>query len=282
MIATSLSTSICRCFWPGPSLVRLPAGGAQGGPAKGKDLLGRPCQSLPPDLVGADPHLFLDLLVEAHPLYCAGFPAAFALVRPDLRRVRGADRQGRRGNARCPALASDGDSAVTGLHRGARRPAFPAGASDGLGGLVAPDRGPRSFSRPQSSSCRERRAVHASPGLVRARSTCSFALFVVSLTPPVAQYLAPYKSAYPLSQAITRFVAGRRRALPVTACPLYGVDVYTGRRTPIVDDIGELEYGSRQLPAAERQRYFLRSDGFFALTKTQEGLYCATRDGREA
>ena len=104
-----------------------------------------------------------------------------------------------------------------------------------------------------------------------------FSLFVVTLTPAVAQYLAPYKSAYPLVQAI-------RKHLPADATlyqygmSLYGVDFYTGKRTPIVDDIGEVRYGSEQLPVAERERYFLTSDSFFRLIRETDGLYCATEN----
>ena len=104
-----------------------------------------------------------------------------------------------------------------------------------------------------------------------------FFLFLVSLTLPVAQYLSPYKSAYPLSQAI-------RQHLPTDATlyqygmSLYGIDFYTGKRTPIVDDIGEVRYGSEQLPAAERERYFLTSDSFFRLVGETDGIYCATEN----
>ena len=104
-----------------------------------------------------------------------------------------------------------------------------------------------------------------------------FSLFLVSLTLPVAQYLSPYKSAYPLSQAI-------RQHLPADATlyqygmSLYGIDFYTGKRTPIVDDIGEVRYGSEQLPAAERERYFLTSDSFFRLVGETDGIYCATEN----
>ena len=59
---------------------------------------------------------------------------------------------------------------------------------------------------------------------------------------------------------------------------LYGIDFYTGKRTPIVDDIGEVRYGSEQLPAAERERYFLTSDSFFRLVGETDGIYCATEN----
>ena len=104
-----------------------------------------------------------------------------------------------------------------------------------------------------------------------------FALFLASITLPAAQYLTPYKSAYPLSQAI-------RNHLPADATlyqygmSLYGVDFYTGKRSPIIDDIGEVRYGSEQLPAAERERYFLTTDSFFRLVQATDGIYCATKN----
>jgi 4-amino-4-deoxy-L-arabinose transferase-like glycosyltransferase len=107
-----------------------------------------------------------------------------------------------------------------------------------------------------------------------------FALFLASITLPVAQYLAPYKSAYPLSQAIRNHVPAGAM-LYQYGMSLYGIDFYTGKRTPIVDDIGEVRYGSEQLPAAERERYFLTSDSFFRLVQATDGIYCATKnDGK--
>ncbi len=89
-----------------------------------------------------------------------------------------------------------------------------------------------------------------------------FALFLGSVTFPVAQYLTPYKSAWPLSQAVkTHLPAGA--TLYQYGMSLYGIDFYTGMRTPIVDDIGEVRYGSEQLPREERERYFLSSAFLF-------------------
>ena len=102
-----------------------------------------------------------------------------------------------------------------------------------------------------------------------------FALFLGSVTFPVAQYLTPYKSAWPLSQAVnTHLPAGA--TLYQYGISLYGIDFYTGLRTPIVDDIGEVGYGSEQLPREERERYFLSSASFFRLVREKEGVYCAT------
>ena len=104
---------------------------------------------------------------------------------------------------------------------------------------------------------------------------CLFALFLASVTFPVAAYMTPYKSAYPLSQAIkANLPAGER--LYQYGMSLYGIDFYTGMRTPIVDDIGEVRYGSEQLPREEREAYFLSSDSFFKLVREKERVYCAT------
>jgi len=107
-----------------------------------------------------------------------------------------------------------------------------------------------------------------------------FALFLFSVTFPAAQYISPYKSAHPISEAI-------KSLLPTGAVPyqygmsLYGIDFYTGMRTPIVDDIGEVRYGSEQLPRQERDKYFLTSSSFFALAKRGTAIYCATESGEK-
>lgn len=107
-----------------------------------------------------------------------------------------------------------------------------------------------------------------------------FALYALFLTPPVTQFLAPYKSAYPLAEAIQQQVP-EDATLYQYGISLYGIDFYTGKRTPIVDDIGEVTYGSRLLPEAERERYFLTSDSFFRLIREADGLYCATLNGEK-
>jgi hypothetical protein len=91
--------------------------------------------------------------------------------------------------------------------------------------------------------------------------------------------MTPYKSAYPLSQAIkTHLPAGA--TLYQYGISLYGIDFYTGMRTPIVDDIGEVTYGSRQLPKVEREEYFLSSDSFFQIVSQREGIYCITQSDK--
>ncbi len=103
------------------------------------------------------------------------------------------------------------------------------------------------------------------------------ALFFVSLTLPASCYLTPYKSARPLSEAITKYIPAETDVYQY-GMSLYGIDFYTGRRTPIVDDIGELNYGVQQLPQKEREHYFLYSDSFFSMAKKANGIYCATEN----
>jgi 4-amino-4-deoxy-L-arabinose transferase-like glycosyltransferase len=108
-----------------------------------------------------------------------------------------------------------------------------------------------------------------------------FTVFFASLTPPMVHFLAPYKSARPLSQAMDRLIP-REVDVYQYGMSLYGVDFYTGRRTPIVDDIGELAYGvSHMASKEERDRYFLYSDAFFRLAKAKGGLYCATENNEK-
>ena len=66
-----------------------------------------------------------------------------------------------------------------------------------------------------------------------------FAVFLGSVTFPVVQYLTPYKSAWPLSQAVKTHLPADA-TLYQFGISLYGIDFYTGMRTPIVDDIGEV------------------------------------------
>jgi len=88
-----------------------------------------------------------------------------------------------------------------------------------------------------------------------------FALYLGSLLMPLAHYLTPGKSALDVVRAI-------RAHVPATAVlyqyrtTMYGIDFYTGRKTPIVEDLGELRFGAEQLAPAERARRF-PTDGEF-------------------
>jgi 4-amino-4-deoxy-L-arabinose transferase-like glycosyltransferase len=105
-----------------------------------------------------------------------------------------------------------------------------------------------------------------------------FALFLAAVIFPVSRYIAPYKSAQALSQAVKEHLP-EGETLYQYGMRLYGIEFYTGLRTPIVDDIGEVGYGSEQLPPEERERYFLSSATFFPLVRQRGHLYCASQGG---
>lgn len=101
------------------------------------------------------------------------------------------------------------------------------------------------------------------------------AVFLVALLPPARYFLAPYRSAETTARAI-------RQLAPVDVpvyqyrINLYGIDFYTGRRTPVVEDIGELRFGVDKLPEAERRAYFLTADEFHRHCLQDKETYCVT------
>jgi hypothetical protein len=103
-----------------------------------------------------------------------------------------------------------------------------------------------------------------------------YALFLGSLLFPLSYYLTPYKSAYPVAQAIKRYLPAGQE-LYQFGMSLYGIDFYGKMRTPVVDDIGEAGYGSKFLPSEERDRYFLNSTEFFKFCRQRREVYCATK-----
>ncbi len=125
------------------------------------------------------------------------------------------------------------------------------------------------------------------PGYVRRRTGRNWfvtvyiiaALFLGSLVFPLAHFLSPYKSALVLVQAVKKYVPADQ-VLYQYDMSLYGVDFYGRMRTPVVDDIGEVRYGSEFLPPAERAGYFLTSPEFFQLLRSRRETYCATK-GRD-
>ena len=98
-------------------------------------------------------------------------------------------------------------------------------------------------------------------------------LFMSSLIFPASQFLTPYKSAYPIARIIKDYVPADEE-LYQYGMSLYGIDFYSKRRTPVVDDIGELRPGVEKLPPEERNRYFLTSDMFFRLCHEKKDIYC--------
>jgi 4-amino-4-deoxy-L-arabinose transferase-like glycosyltransferase len=100
-------------------------------------------------------------------------------------------------------------------------------------------------------------------------------LFMSSLIFPMSQFLTPYKSAYPIARVIQDYVPANEE-LYQYGMSLYGIDFYSKRRTPVVDDIGELRPGVEKLPLEEKNHYFLTSDIFFRLCHEKKEIYCVT------
>ncbi|MCX7983072.1 MAG: glycosyltransferase family 39 protein [Syntrophales bacterium] len=80
-------------------------------------------------------------------------------------------------------------------------------------------------------------------------------LYLVSLLPVCGHYLAPIKSACRLAQAVDKFVPPGEMIYQFRTI-LYGLDFYTGKRTAIVDEQGELAAGVKKISSEERRRYF--------------------------
>ena len=125
------------------------------------------------------------------------------------------------------------------------------------------------------------------PGYVRRRTGGHWfvtvyiitALFLGSFIFPVSQFISPVKSAYDLVQAVKKYVPPDQE-LYQYGMSMYGVDFYGKIRTPIVDALGEVRYGSEFLPPAEKEHYFLNSKEFFKLVRQRQITYCAT-EGQE-
>ena len=102
------------------------------------------------------------------------------------------------------------------------------------------------------------------------------ALFLLSMHFPVAYFLTPSRSAYPVSEAIHAFLPPDKELFQFRTS-LYGIDFYNKIRTPLVDAIGELEFGFKQLPTDERSQYSLGPKRFLSRCKENGDIYCITR-----
>jgi len=81
------------------------------------------------------------------------------------------------------------------------------------------------------------------------------ALYLSLILVPVTHYMSPGKSSYDLVKAIRTYLP-QGEDLYQYKISMYGVDFYTGRRSPVVDDIGELKYGVERISPEEKRRYF--------------------------
>ncbi|MFA6413324.1 MAG: glycosyltransferase family 39 protein [Syntrophales bacterium] len=93
-----------------------------------------------------------------------------------------------------------------------------------------------------------------------------FALYLVSLLFPLSHYLTPGKSALDVVRAIRAHVPSDAVVYQYRST-MYGIDFYTGRNTPIVEDMGELKYGADRINPQERQRRFPGEEEFVRAVK---------------
>jgi hypothetical protein len=122
------------------------------------------------------------------------------------------------------------------------------------------------------------------PGMIKRRFNSGWfvtayllsAVFLLSLIYPISAFLTPYKTSYPLSQAIKAHLPAGEELYQYKIF-LYGVETYTNLRTPVVDSFGEMSFGMEKLSAGEKSRYFLVQQEFFHLVRKKEGsVYCIT------
>jgi len=93
-----------------------------------------------------------------------------------------------------------------------------------------------------------------------------FALYLVSLLFPLSHYLTPGKSALDVARAIRAHVPADAVVYQYRS-NMYGIDFYTGRNTPIVEDLGELKYGADRINPQEREGRFPTEDQFVRAVK---------------
>jgi hypothetical protein len=102
------------------------------------------------------------------------------------------------------------------------------------------------------------------------------ALFLASLIYPASAFLAPYKSAYHLTQVIRSHLPANEELYQYKTF-LYGIESYTDIRTPVVENFGEMRFGMNQLSPDEKSRYFLSEQEFLRLCREKGGpVYCVT------
>ncbi len=88
-----------------------------------------------------------------------------------------------------------------------------------------------------------------------------FALYLLSLLPSLSHYLTPGKSALDVVRAVREHVPAGA-VLYQYRLTMYGLDFYTGRKTPIVEDLGELKFGADRISPRERAELFPTEEEF--------------------
>jgi len=93
-----------------------------------------------------------------------------------------------------------------------------------------------------------------------------FSFYLISILFPLSHYLTPGKSALDVVRAIGVHVPADAMVYQYRS-NMYGIDFYSGRNTPIVEDLGELKYGADRIDPQERERRFPTEEQFVRAVK---------------
>lgn len=102
------------------------------------------------------------------------------------------------------------------------------------------------------------------------------ALLLAGTIPLLYDFLAPYRSALVVKEAIADHVPPDKLLYQYRE-NFYGIDFYNKIRTAVVEDFGELRDGIGKMPEEERRKYFLLRSDFFDKIGRKEEIYCVTQ-----
>jgi hypothetical protein len=102
------------------------------------------------------------------------------------------------------------------------------------------------------------------------------AVFLGAIVFPLSYYLTPYKSSFPVAQAVKEFLPPNEELYQYRIY-LRGINFYCKIRTPIVGRADELQSKKEHLPLDERTRYFLSRNEFYDVCKRRGDVYCITQ-----
>jgi 4-amino-4-deoxy-L-arabinose transferase-like glycosyltransferase len=101
-------------------------------------------------------------------------------------------------------------------------------------------------------------------------------MFLGSIVFPASHYFTPYKTSFPVAQAVKEFLPSNEELYQYRIF-LRGINFYCKIRTPIVGRADELQSKKESLPLDEKTRYFLSKDEFYEICKRRGNLYSITQ-----
>jgi len=102
------------------------------------------------------------------------------------------------------------------------------------------------------------------------------AVALTAIIMPIGYYNTPSRSVLPLVDELPIYLP-RGELLYQYDMSSYGLDFYTGLRTPVINYFDELEYGISQLSDRERIPYYITSQEFLQIYRSSKRpVYCVT------